>query len=441
MALPLIGLAAALWEQHKNGPPDSFANARGDQSPDATAARNRIGDLVKDTGLQYQSAQVPQDAYKNPASLDDVYGRIQKMDLNSVATLHATWEGFRNKLEQGHNAFGPVILKALKEKWTGLSGEKAAAGVADFVAQENNLVVAAQLLAEKVKLARSGAEITKSGVQATPGTSWTSDIASWVPGPTWKLNDHRRTEADNANDHLINNVFYPAIRETDSKVPLAPQPINPINAPAPVSVGPGGATPGGNANVDPAAVRPGTQDNPGTPDGNEKHDSASADAAPTDPANTTPSSTGDSSNPNSGTSSTAPAGRTPADTGTPTRPSSYAPGSYGGGLGGGFGNPGAPGSAAPGRSVPGKGTPGLPTGTAARTATGANPGSTGGPGGFGGLGGKGKNEEEEKTHKSKISEALVSEENGDELTGLGRFARKTIPPVLGEDALVQDENL
>lgn len=439
MALPLIGLAAALWEQHKNGPPDSFANARGDQSPDATAARNRIGDLVKDTGLQYQSAQVPQDAYKNPASLDDVYGRIQKMDLNSVATLHATWEGFRNKLEQGHNAFGPAILKAMKEKWTGLSGEKAAAGVADFVAQENNLVVAAQLLAEKVKLARSGAEITKSGVQATPGTSWTSDIASWVPGPTWKLNDHRRTEADNANDHLINNVFYPAIRETDSKVPLAPQPINPINAPGPVSVG--GTTPGENASVDPAAARPGTQDNPGMPDGNDKHDSASADAAPTDPASTTPSSVGDSSNPNSGASSTAPAGRTPADTGTSTRPSSYAPGSYGGGLGGGFGNPGAPGAAAPGRSVPGTGTPGLPTGTAARTATGANPGSTGGPGGFGGLGGKGKNEEEEKTHKSKISEALVSEENGDELTGLGRFARKTIPPVLGEDALVQDENL
>ncbi len=54
-------------------------------------------------------------------------------------------------------------------------------------------------------------------------------------------------------------------------------------------------------------------------------------------------------------------------------------------------------------------------------------------GGMGGMGGKGK-KEDEKTHKSQISEALVSQDNGDELTGLGRFEQKTVPQAIGADA-------
>ncbi|MBO0854412.1 MAG: hypothetical protein J2P18_11655 [Nocardia sp.] len=42
--------------------------------------------------------------------------------------------------------------------------------------------------------------------------------------------------------------------------------------------------------------------------------------------------------------------------------------------------------------------------------------------------------DEEKTHKSAISDALVTKEHGDELTGLGEDQRpKTIPPVLGNN--------
>ncbi len=183
MVFPLIPLGVALWEMHKGGPPDSFANSQGDQSPDATAARNRINDLTRsNSGVEYQPSQVPADAYKDPASLDRLYDRIQKMDLNTVTAQHTTWESMRDKLAQGHNDFGPTITKALAEKWKGAAGEKAASGINNYLKGKNDLVVSAQLVAEKLKLTRSAAEITKPGAQPAPSTSFTSNIASWVPG-------------------------------------------------------------------------------------------------------------------------------------------------------------------------------------------------------------------------------------------------------------------
>jgi hypothetical protein len=435
MSLPLvIPLVAALWEQHKGGPPDSFANARGDQSPDATAARNRINDLVKDSGVEYQPSTVPQDAYKNPASLDNLYDRIQKMDVGAVAQVHETWEAFRNKLEQGHNTFGPAMLKALRDKWTGESGEKAAQGVSDFVGKENDLVVSAQLVSEKMKLARSAVEITKPGAQPAPHATWTSDVAGWIPGPTWKLNDHRKTEANMANEHLINNVFYPAVRESDTRVPLAPQPYNPINTPDRTTPGPGPSVPGpsGPGDSGPGASGPGAKGpdatGPANGDGNRS------------PDHTTPTS----DNPSSTDSAANPAAMTPSgyDPKSATTPSSLGDGAFGPGAGG-FG-PGAGSSSpdsgpissggregGPGSSVPGPGVPKSVAAPAAQIGKSAAPGPSG-LGGVGAVGGKGKKDEDEKTHKSKISAALVTEENGNELTGLGPYARKTIPPVLGE---------
>jgi hypothetical protein len=440
MSLPLvIPLVAALWEQHKGGPPDSFANARGDQSPDATAARNRINDLVKDSGVEYQPSTVPQDAYKNPASLDNLYDRIQKMDVGAVAQVHETWEAFRNKLEQGHNTFGPAMLKALRDKWTGESGEKAAQGVSDFVGKENDLVVSAQLVSEKMKLARSAVEITKPGAQPAPHATWTSDVAGWIPGPTWKLNDHRKTEANMANEHLINNVFYPAVRESDTRVPLAPQPYNPINTPDRTTPGPGPSVPGpsGPGDSGPGASGPGAS-GPGAK-GPDATGPANGDGNRS-PDHTTPTS----DNPSSTDSAANPAAMTPSgyDPKSATTPSSLGDGAFGPGAGG-FG-PGAGSSSpdsgpissggregGPGSSVPGPGVPKSVAAPAAQIGKSAAPGPSG-LGGVGAVGGKGKKDEDEKTHKSKISAALVTEENGNELTGLGPYARKTIPPVLGE---------
>ncbi|PPJ31636.1 hypothetical protein C5E41_06930 [Nocardia nova] len=435
IVLPLVPLVAALWEQHKGGPPDSFANAQGDQSPDATAARNRINQIVNGGfGGQYQNPEVAQDAYKNPQNIDNLYDRIQKMQPSTVVTLHNFWEGLRNTIENGHNTFGPQIQKAIAEKWQGAAAQKTAEGIKNFTDKEKDLVSSAQLVSEKVKLVRSAVEIVKPAAQPTPRTSWTSDLAGWVPGPTWKLNDHRKTQANAANEHLINNVFYPAVRESDTQVPLAPRPYNPVNTPddntewKPPGVPPVGPL----AKVPDDGHGPGDTNQPKPP---------SSDQGPGD--GTTPSAVDSSTltSPTQNAANTTSAGWDPSAAGAQTTPSSATPagidprtglpyGSGGPGVTGTYGGSGN--SAGRGTSVPGSGAQGQ------GTARGLSPGVGKGAAGMNGMpgmtppGAKPKREDE-KTHKSKISEELVSRDNGDELTGLSEEQRQqTVPPVLGE---------
>ncbi len=433
MVFPSVPLLAALWEQHRGGPPDSFANSQGDQSADATAARNRISQLVNG-GFegQYQSSKVPQDAYKNPEKLDKLYDRIQKMDANSVVTLHNFWEGLRNKLEQGHNTFGPQILKAIQEKWQGDAAQKTAEGITSFTHKEADLVGSTQLVSEKVKLVRSAVEITKPGAQPTPSTSWTSDLAGWVPGPTWKLNDHRKTQANAANEHLINNVFYPAVRESDRQVPLAPRPFNPVNTPDQTDWKPPAVPP-----VSPPPGHKIDDSGHGGNDPNQPKPETSAPGSDTTPTGLDPSALTSAENPNA--VSIAPAGldsgTSPAGLNTgglnsggvdPRTGLPYGPGATD--LGGR--NDGTGGQPGRGTSLPGSGAPGQNIGRGV-------PGTFGKPpAGMPGMmppGAKSKKDEDEKTHKSKISDELVSRDNGDELTGLSMEQRKkTTPPVLGE---------
>ncbi|WP_051022134.1 hypothetical protein [Nocardia pneumoniae] len=426
MSIPaLAAVIIALREQSKSGPPDSYANANGDQSPDAIAARNRIGEILNGgSGIQFQSSKVPADSYKNPESLDDIYERVQKMDQTAITGVHQMWEGLRNKLQDSQKEFGPAILQAIAEKWQGGAGNKAAEGIRKYADESQQLVASAQIVAEKVKLVRSAVEITKPAVQPDYQPTWTSDVASWVPGPTWKLNDHRRDVTTAANAHVINNVFYPAVKESDTQVPLAPRPHNPVN------------DPGTNTSWTP----PGTSGQPGVPGSQTPNNPASDQASnPQDqatsenPTDTTPAGVDPSSTPGfdpSKANPTVPAGIDPAA----TTPSSTQPGNPSSSVPGGPGGPGSPSGAPPGG--PGKSVPGAP-GTP--VAPGAGRPGTGRPGaaGMGGVpgmmppGARGRRDEE-KEHKSKISEALVTQENGEELTGLDEAHRpKAVPPVLG----------
>lgn len=453
MVLPLIPLGAALWESFQGGPPDSFANAHGDQSPDATAARQRIQQIING-GFEgkYQSPQVGQDAYKNPENLDNLYDRIQKMQPSTVTSLHQFWEAMSKKIEQGHSTFGPRIQKAIQDKWQGEAAQKTAEGIQSFTDKEQDLVSAAQVVTEKVKLVRSAVEITKPGAQPEPDTSWTSDLASWVPGPTWKLNDHRKSEADAANEHLINNVFYPAVREGDTRVPLAPQPYNPVHTPdggtnwkppaglpvGPPTTGPdGGHVPGEINQPKPEHPEPGPGDDT-TPSGG---DPAAQTGPGQNPSATTPASTTASGwDPTATGAQTAPASAMGSGIDPRTGVPYGAGGSYGvsgSGAAGRYESPGTGGkpgnSAGGGSAVPGSGVPGQ--GTAGR---GSSAGASRGAAGMRGMPGMmppaaRSQKEDDQEHKSKISEELVSRENGDELTGLSEKQRpKTVPPVLGE---------
>ncbi|WP_040865789.1 hypothetical protein [Nocardia exalbida] len=429
MGLPfLVAIGAALFEQSKSGPPDSGSR---DESPDAAIARNRIAEIMRAGGdVQTQSPKVPESAYKNPDGIDDLYQRVQAMSITDVVALHQRWESIRNRLEQGLRGFGPEIGKAMEGKWEGAAAKAAADGIKEYVDKSSGLISSVQIVAEKVKIIRSGIEVTRPAVQEAPTHSWTSNVASWVPGPTWKLNQHRDDSAHDASVNVVKNVFYPAVREADTGVPLVPKPYNPAhnsgdqpsvpnNSWHPTSSGTDTDTDKGTT-VAPAQL-PSTENTPestvpasANPAGEQE---STSDQTTTTPAGANPSTQPASTNPGTDPSLTRPGTPSPGSPGTPS-PGTPSPGVPG------LGNP------APGRSINGvPGIPGsVPAAASARPGTG-RPGTSGMPGMMApGARGKG---DDDKEHQTK--DYLVNQRNGEELTGLGAENRvKSVPPVIGE---------
>ncbi|MGY1865682.1 hypothetical protein [Nocardia gipuzkoensis] len=428
MGLPfLVAIGAALLEQSKSGPPDSGSR---DESPDAAIARNRIAEIMRaGTDLQSQSPKVPESAYKNPDGIDDLYQRVQAMSITDVVALHQRWESIRNRLEQGLQGFAPEISKAMEGKWEGAAAKAAADGVKEYVDKSSGLIGSVQIVAEKVKIIRSGIEVTRPAVQEAPGHTWTSDIASWVPGPTWKLNQHRDDVAHDASVNVVKNVFYPAVREADSGVPLVPKPYNPVH----------------DSGDQPSAPNSGRQPSSSGNDAGDKPtrvDPSQLPGTENTPESTAPSSTNPAAEQEN---SVAQATTMPAGTDPSTQPASTSPGPDPSLARPGTPSPGSPGSPSPGTpspGVPGLGTPapgrsingspavpsGVPAAASARPGTG-RPGTSGMPGMMApGTRGQG---DDDKEHQTK--DYLVNQRNGEELTGLGAENRvKSVPPVIGE---------
>ncbi|WP_330232112.1 hypothetical protein OHA40_06255 [Nocardia sp. NBC_00508] len=415
MGLPfLVAIGAALYEQSKSGPPDSGSR---DESADAAIARNRIAEIMRGgTEVQTQSPKVPESAYKNPDGIDDLYERVQAMSLTDVVALHQRWESIRNRLEQGLRGFAPDIGKAMEGKWEGAAAKGAADGVEEYVDKSGGLISSVQVIAEKVKIIRSGIEVTRPAVQEAPSHTWTSDVAGWVPGPTWKLNQHRADAAHDSSVNVVRNVFYPAVREADTGVPLVPKPYNPAHES-------GGQPFAPNNDRQPRSPGPGDRPTSAQTAQPPSAQDASANTAPTDAnPHAEQQKATDQTRPSSTEPSTQPASTTPGTDPSPTRPGTPSPGSPG------TPNPGGPGlgTPAPGRSV--NGVPSAPTtAPAARSGTG-RPGVAGMPG-MVPPGARGKGDDD-KEHQ--VKDYLVNQRNGEELTGLGEENRaKTVPPVIG----------
>ncbi|MGO4649122.1 hypothetical protein AB4305_29875 [Nocardia sp. 2YAB30] len=418
MGLPfLVAIGAALYEQSKSGPPD---NGSRDESPDAAIARNRIAEIMRGgTELQTQSPKVPESAYKNPDAIDDLYQRVQAMSVTDVVALHQRWESIRNRLAQGLQGFGPEISKAMEGKWEGAAAKAAADGIKEYVDKSSGLIGSVQIVAEKVKIIRSGIEVTRPAVQEAPGHAWTSDVASWVPGPTWKLNQHRDDAAHDASVNVIKNVFYPAVREADTGVPLVPKPYNPVH-----SSGDRPSAP--NSSWQTPSPATDTRDKPTTVDPAQSSSTPETVPASTSPLAEQQNSPDQTATTPAGTNpSTQPASATPGTDPSPTRPGTPTPGSPG------TPSPGMPGrgTPAPGRSI--NGVPAVPNSVPAATARpGAGRAGMSGMPGMTPPGARGKGDDD-KEHQTK--DYLVNQRNGEELTGLGAENRvKTVPPVIGE---------
>ncbi|TLF82567.1 hypothetical protein [Nocardia cyriacigeorgica] len=420
----------------------AFGIAHGDASPDATMARNRI-DEIKRNGLDVTSQESQVRTYENLHAMDQqkLYDNTQAMNLTTVVQIHEMWEGIRNRMEVDQQRFGPQMQKAIAEKWQGAGAAAAANGIGEYAGKSQNLVGSVQIMAEKVKLIRSAMELVRPAVPPPPDDNIVVSAASWVPGPTWRADEKLENSSKNSAIRVLENVLYPAVKETDTEVPLVPPPYNPIHEPNQPVVPPPGRgwePPPGKSGPEPGG--------PGGENGKPEEPGATGEE-PTTPAGANTQSLLD----DNALGSTTPAGLgspqpSTAAAGMSSPGSSGLPGSTGIGTGGGLGSGGsgsggpglggvAPGVPGAGRSLPGQpgaaagpGTAGASTNSVGRGAgmRGGMPGMMGAPGARGG-------KDDERESDSKIKEYLVTQENGEELTGLGEAHRaKTVPPVLGE---------
>ncbi|MEV0248270.1 hypothetical protein AB0H76_16865 [Nocardia sp. NPDC050712] len=408
--------------------------------------------------------------------MDDLYERVQDMKPDVVKSLHERWEGLRNKLNDGFVNFGLEMTRAIESKWQGEAANSAATGITEYVKKSSTLIDSVALVSEKVKLVRSAIDITKPNVQQAPDTSLTSNIASWVPGPTWKLNDHREESYQSAAENIVKNVFYPAVKEADDKVPLVPKPYNPVQQdPAQVPQEPkkptvNPVTPSDGPTVPSDTEKPKSEDRPETVqppsadpgtspvNSNDPATKPATTDAPTTPSSTVPATaeTPKSSDPKLSTGvpgSNAPGSNVPGTNAPNTNaPNTNVPGTNAPNTnvpGSNVPRSGVPGSGIPGSGLsgtPGSGTPksanpgagrsvsGAPGAAAAASGTNrttaARAGSQGMPG-MGGMGGARNQGDDEKEHQTK--DYLINQENGEILTGLDPEHRvKTVPPVIGE---------
>ncbi|MFD4357110.1 hypothetical protein ACFWPX_31480 [Nocardia sp. NPDC058518] len=392
-----------------------------DESPDAHIARNRLAELKTEFDGTYQKPQVV--SYDEPSQMSDLYERVSAMSMSEVNTLHTRWETLRNKLEEGFKTYDAQIGTAIAEKWTGNAGASASAGIKDYVEKSGNLLGSAQMMAEKVKVVESAMQIAKDRVKPHEGST-ISGIASYIPGPTWKMDSHNADTAKSEGAEVVKGIYYEAIKIADTDVPLVPQPYNPLDTGSKPGVDPGSKddTTGTKPTTQqPTTEQPTTEqpttEQPTTEDPSDDDTGDDTTPSSTEPAATTPQSTVP-------TTPTSPAGTTPAST---------TPMGTGGSPGGGSPGAGTPGSGVPGAAVPG--TPGGATaGKAGAGAGGAGSGGAGrgmsGMGGMGAGGGRGKGDDEKEAG---TKDYLITQENGEELTGLSDDQRaRTVPPVIGE---------
>lgn len=449
-------LGAIVTSNHEFDAAENALNvALGDQSPESIAARNRIKDLADNHfDGEFHDPRIPDSLYGNVRSedLDELYRKAQAVDVAAMTTLHQAWQARAEKLETGLSAFGPKILAAMEDTWEGESKKAAAQGIIDYVEKAKSLVSGTKIVAGKVELVKSAVEVTKANVQPSPDTSgWGSKVASWTPGPTWKMNEDRTNAAELATHYILERVYQPGIREGDTGQPRIPLAYNPIQQPGPVPpvTPPGPWPPDGRGGVEPPDISGGGEEETPETSGGEPEDTTTAGVEPgttsADPSSqtatnptglgTTPASTNPASTTGLGTGGMPGTGYTPGGSGTGgLGAGSAGSGSGSGGSGsGGFGSgSGGVVSGGPGRSLPGGGNP-----AAAAAATGASAAARGNrPMAMGPMmppAARGKGDDEQEKGKSAIAEALVNQRNGEELTDLDPEHRpKTVPPVLGE---------
>ncbi|MBF6302727.1 hypothetical protein IU459_35120 [Nocardia amamiensis] len=352
--------------------------------------------------------------------------KVDQIGLAAVNDLIGAWNNIADRNHNSLTEFTTAMARGTDESvWRGAARDAAASAVRDYAAQGEQVTNAARLTGSKLAELRTGLEPTVQLVPHAPDhRSGVDNVRAWVAGRGWRNDDVAQHNAKAEALRVLRTVYAPVVMESDTNVPVIPRP-NPVT-------NPGGTDPGG---TNPRGTNTGS----GNPSGatSPSSDPTGTDS-PTD--STTPSSTQSTDNP-AGTpqststdpASTTPASTTPASTtpgtpGTPGSPNLSTPGSPG--------SPGSPtGPGAPGVSVPPSGRPGTPNPNGAVPAA-SRSGSPSGRPGMGGMpggmapGARGGKSDDESSKG--IPDYLITQEHGNELTGLEDLPR-TVPPVIGDN--------
>ncbi|WP_051022915.1 hypothetical protein [Nocardia pneumoniae] len=403
---------------------------RPDVDPAAVQDRyNRQRDSVRSqgAGLGFQGEFRPREVLDaDEFERYDVATLRQKVDRIGLAAVNDLITSWNNIADRNHNSltdFTKEMARGTDESvWRGAARDAAASAVRDYAAQGAQVTNAARLTSSKLAELRTGLEPTVQLVPHAPDhRSGVDNLRSWVAGRGWRNDDVAEHNAKAEALRVLRTVYAPVVMESDTNVPVIPRPAPVTNpgdtntgGPSPRGTNTGSGNPSGTPS--PGSNPPGTDspDNSTTPSSTQSTDNPAGtpQSTSTDPASTTPAST-------------TPASTTPGAPGTPGSPKLGAPGS-----------PGSPtGPGAPGVSVPPSGRPGTPNTTGAVPAASRSgnpsgrPGMGGVPGGMGPGARGGKSDDESSKG---IPDYLITQEHGDELTGLDDLPR-TVPPVIGDN--------
>lgn len=392
------------------------------------SVRGRVGDLGYDGDYRPLEVLSPED-FEGDVSV--LRAKVDKIDLTAVRDLSDGWKKITERNTTSLTEFQDQIARATApEVWRGATAQAAAQTVADYQAMGGRVSTASALTGNKIDELLTGLAPTKELVPHAPEhRSGFDNARSWVVGRGWRNDDVAEANAATEARRVLRTVYAQVVHESDANVPIIPLPKPIGSGDGSSEDGTGGSTDGSRGGVtggtggQPTGETPGgTQPATTTPDDGQGQDgdSPQPNGLAQDPAaqdtdgTTTPQSS---------------LGTNAAGVGAPG-PGIPGGGSPSGGLGsGGLGS----GGGAAGGPSPGAALPGAPGGVAAATRAGAGTaaGSSAGRAGMGGMGApggaRGKGEDEQT---KAVPDYLISQENGNELTGLDDLP-KTVPPVIG----------
>ncbi len=356
--------------------------------------------------------------------------KVDQIDVATVSGLVTAWNTIAERHRNSLETFTQAMARATDEGvWRGEARNAAASAVRDYAAQGEQVSKAAQLTSNKLAELQTGLEPTKELVPHAPEhRSGIDNALGLFAGRAWRNDDVAEYNAKVEAVRVLSTVYAPVVMESDTNVPVIPRPASATNpGETDDGYGPRGSNnSSGNSSgtSSPSSDAPGTNstDDPTSPSSTQPSDTTSEtpESTNTDPSSTTPASTAPASTTPSSTTPTP--STVPNTPGTPGTPHLGTPGSPGSPA-----NPGAPGVSVPPRAA--SNTPNSAAAAAARTgASTGRAGMSGMPGGMapGARGGK----SDDETSKG-IPDYLITQEHGDELTGLDDPPR-TVPPVIGD---------